>query len=317
MTSFCISFPGSTEVQAFRSSPEGKFEFTFKAFQGRGGIRAFMEELPASDLDFTALNEIVDAQRPKTRESYLKLIAKTIEHIRLAGLGKIVISRFSDVPIELDVFESFSKLVKAYPNACVYLFSNSDLGTWMGATPEILLKGNHRQLYAMSLAGTATADSKNGFGAKEIEEQSMVTSFIIREFEEAGVDKFSVTGPHQRKAGNLLHLQTEVTAVVPDNFDHRHLLESLHPTPAVAGLPRDEALRYIREFEAYDRELYTGYFGLKSQDQFSYFVNLRCMQVFCDRVRLFAGGGITADSNPDSEWLETEHKMDTLRRILM
>ncbi|MGB0175928.1 MAG: chorismate-binding protein, partial [Owenweeksia sp.] len=94
------------------------------------------------------------------------------------------------------------------------------------------------------------------------------------------------------------------------------LLYNLHPTPAVGGWPKKEALAYIEDHEKHDRAYYSGYFGLRTKDSFAYYVNLRCMQVYNNAVVLYAGGGILADSDPVSEWEETEAKLQTLLRVI-
>ena len=95
------------------------------------------------------------------------------------------------------------------------------------------------------------------------------------------------------------------------------LLEALHPTPAVCGSPKDEAMNLIRKLEEKDREYYCGIVGpARIRGSTNLFVNLRCMRVFEDKIRLHAGGGITKDSDPEAEWMETENKCQTMLDLL-
>jgi isochorismate synthase len=95
------------------------------------------------------------------------------------------------------------------------------------------------------------------------------------------------------------------------------LVEALHPTPAVAGQPKDEAIRYIKELEPHDREYYTGFLGPVTKDrEMDLFVNLRCMKVTPEFLALYVGGGITLDSDPADEWEETRLKAESLLQIL-
>ena len=96
----------------------------------------------------------------------------------------------------------------------------------------------------------------------------------------------------------------------------KKFLDQLHPTPAVAGLPKGEALDFIVDREPLDRSFYGGYFGLKCNEKSRYYVNLRCMQLFNKSYALYAGGGITKDSEPAAEWQETEAKMDTMKNVI-
>ena len=95
------------------------------------------------------------------------------------------------------------------------------------------------------------------------------------------------------------------------------VMAALHPTPAVVGYPKAKALEFIRENEGYDRSLYAGFVGVIDPNETSHlFVNLRCIQLFRDRIRVYVGGGINAQSDPESEWLETEKKKEAVLSAL-
>lgn len=95
------------------------------------------------------------------------------------------------------------------------------------------------------------------------------------------------------------------------------MLELLHPTSAVCGMPKNKTKEFIVAKEQYDRELYSGYLGpVNMNNRTNIFVNLRCMQVQENFAILYAGAGITGDSDPEKEWRETEIKMDTLLQFL-
>ena len=121
-------------------------------------------------------------------------------------------------------------------------------------------------------------------------------------------------------AGNLMHLRTDFT-VDMEATDFPQLgtimLELLHPTSAVCGMPRAQAKAFLDEQEKLDRQFFAGFLGpVNIQDETSLFVNLRCMQLLEKQVVLYAGAGITADSDPDREWQETEDKIATLTTLL-
>jgi isochorismate synthase len=94
------------------------------------------------------------------------------------------------------------------------------------------------------------------------------------------------------------------------------LINALHPTPAVCGLPRERALKLIAQHETHNRNFYAGLIGKKSKQELAVFVNLRCMQVTKNDFLLYIGGGITQQSIPENEWNETENKAKTLARVL-
>ena len=95
------------------------------------------------------------------------------------------------------------------------------------------------------------------------------------------------------------------------------MLALLHPTSAVCGLPKEPALQFILENEGFDRSYYSGFLGpVNSATGTHLYVNLRCMELLEKEAILYAGAGITAESNPEKEWQETQHKMQTMRRVL-
>ena len=127
-------------------------------------------------------------------------------------------------------------------------------------------------------------------------------------------------GPKTVVAGNLLHLKSEFSVDMQATGLPQlgsAMLRLLHPTSAVCGSPLQPALEFLKKHEGYDREYYTGYLGpVNFKDQIQIFVNLRCAQLIDQSAIIYAGGGITADSIPDQEWIETEMKLNTLRSVL-
>ena len=94
------------------------------------------------------------------------------------------------------------------------------------------------------------------------------------------------------------------------------LLKHLHPTAAICGLPFQAAYDFIQTEEGFDRNYYAGYLGFRHGNDFNFYVNLRCAEIFNNGALLFAGAGINKDSDPDCEWNETNEKLDTLRSRL-
>ena len=95
------------------------------------------------------------------------------------------------------------------------------------------------------------------------------------------------------------------------------MLELLHPTSAVCGMPKSQALQFITETETFDRSYYSGFLGpVNLAGSTDIFVNIRCMQLLPERAVLYSGAGITSESKPEKEWLETELKCDTLLNLV-
>jgi isochorismate synthase len=155
---------------------------------------------------------------------------------------------------------------------------------------------------------------------KEIEEQAMVSRYIINCFKKIRLREYEEHGPRTASAGNLLHLKTEYEVdMKATNFPQLGsvMLKLLHPTSAVCGMPLNNALEFLNKNEGYDRQFYSGYLGpVNFRNESHIFVNLRCMQIHERQATLYAGAGVTIDSIPEKELEETEMKMDTLQKVL-
>ena len=234
----------------------------------------------------------------------------------------------------------FKRLLDSYTTAFVYCWYHPKVGLWLGATPETLLSVENRKLYTMSLAGTQKKEDTLdvSWGAKEIEEQQLVTDTIVYNLKDI-VDNLQVSETHTHQAGTLLHLKTDITAIVHDSDTKlASIIKALHPTPAVCGLPKLEARDFIIANENYDRSFYTGFLGelnIKTEkkrastrrnvENLAYgavkkhttlYVNLRCMEVDAQGAQLYVGGGITTSSQPVLEWEETVNKLQTIAAVL-
>jgi isochorismate synthase len=105
--------------------------------------------------------------------------------------------------------------------------------------------------------------------------------------------------------------------VEAQNINTTALLKKLHPTPAVGGIPVEEGMRFLAKHENLDRAYYTGFLGpVMGEDQMDLFVNLRCAQMIPKALVLYVGAGITQDSDPEKEWVETHNKSKTLLAAL-
>lgn len=214
--------------------------------------------------------------------------------------------------------ELFDKLCSSYPNAFVYQVYIPNVGYWVGATPELLFATNNGTASTVSLAGTQQYKEYVTWNRKEQIEQELVTKHIRNVLYQFGIYDYNEVGPETAKAGSLAHIKTII--VFNRSFISKNVgpfIEQLHPTPAICGLPVKESLELIFQTETFDREYYCGFLGpFNPEERTSLYVNLRCLQAFENGVVLYAGGGITPDSDPDKEWEETRLKIQTLENIL-
>ena len=197
----------------------------------------------------------------------------------------------------------------------VALVSTPQAGTWLTATPEILLSGSSRFWQTMALAGTMPYSDKVRWSDKNIQEQRYVATYVTEVLEHYTSD-FTEHGPRTVRAAHLAHLRSDFHFTLSNTDRVGELIQALHPTPAVCGLPKDEARQFILANEHHDRRYYSGFMGpLSLHDTTHLYVTLRCMQLFNSHCRLYAGGGILPESSEQLEWQETEAKLDTMRRL--
>lgn len=247
--------------------------------------------------------------------SFTQAVLKIQRAIDQLGLVKMVLSRVISKPLEhtkpTDLFEA---LCDAYPNAFVYYFNDLKLGEWIGASPEVLLRRIQDHYFLMSLAGTRPSEGVPQWQDKEIVEQRIVTDYLEEILSSMQLD-YETHGPYNHEAGPVTHLRTDVWFESKRDITHE-LIRKMHPTPAVCGIPPYLAQESIKALEKHDRELYTGVIGFMGKDQTHCYVNLRCAQIIHGMLHAYAGAGITAESDPEAEWIETENKSNTLISLL-
>jgi isochorismate synthase len=265
-------------------------------------------------------NRVQDIDTPPDETSiqtYSEAFKSCMSELQAGRLTKVVLSRVlrktvSELP---DLVGLFRIATSKYPDAFVYLVSHPTKGLWLGASPEILLKQRHTRLESVSLAGTQPVHNGNyTWGEKEKAEQAYVSDHIRHVLSSLNCQIEAELGPETVEAAKVAHLKTRFLFTSKEKI--YKLLENLHPTPAIAGLPREHAIDFIDKTERHDRGLYTGYIGVYDSEKADIYVNLRCMQILSNAFFLYLGGGITVDSVLEKEWQETEYKAQTLLNLL-
>lgn len=319
-------------------------------FPENASEKLIVEQVVSEDLSAgpTSAKENISKEK---RLSHIKLVTKAVSALQAGKMEKVVLSRREEVTLEKpDPLNLFQDLLKAYSTAFVYCWYHPEVGCWLGATPETLLKIEGNRFKTMALAGTQKFTGTVGvkWGEKEQQEQRFVTDSIAENLKDAGVEYLEVSAPFTARAGNLLHIRTDIEGKIPGSSTAPNsrgqtaleiIIDSLHPTPAVCGLPRKEAQHFIHCEEGYDREFYTGFLGelnlqkntqrsrnRRNVENLAYraltketdlYVNLRCMKIEAEKAVLFVGGGITKDSVPEAEWEETVNKAQTIKKVLL
>lgn len=256
------------------------------------------------------------------RSTYNTQIAQIKDAIAKGKIDKAILSRTQVIAHnKAQLADQFSALCDKYPNVMISLVHMPSLCTWLTATPEVLIDITDGKLTTVSLAGTQLDKGEPlntvSWGDKELDEQQIVSDYITQLLAKHVSDKVDIIGPETISTGQVLHLKTTFTAQVDDKTDLTAFLSAMHPTPAVCGKPKQAAMQLINAVEKHDRAYYAGYLGpVDTNGSTKLFVNLRCMQLFDGEAVLYLGGGITAGSDAELEWRETEIKADTLLKVL-
>ena len=239
---------------------------------------------------------------------------------------KIVLARCVEETSEEPIapMDLFHRACRLYPRMFISLVSTPKSGCWLTATPEILLEGEGTDWQTIALAGTMKLEGEHLSGegetqtwsTKNIQEQRYVATYLTQCLEQF-TDTFHEEGPYTVRAANLVHLRSDFSFALPDCQHLGDLLQVLHPTPAVCGLPKRETFEFITKQEHTPRSYYSGFMGMLDPDAVTHlYVSLRCMRIDGQRYHLYAGGGLLKDSQVDQEWQETEAKLETMRQCI-
>ncbi len=261
-------------------------------------------------------------QQHSQREAFQALVDKAVAAIGAGEFKKVVLSRKEQLPVpDFDAVAAFENLLGKYPSAFAYCWYHPKIGMWLGASPEQLLRSEGDRFFTVSLAGTQKfTGTQVVWQQKEKDEQQFVTDFLLENVRKVA-SELIVSSPYTARAGNLLHIKTDIEGCFKEGCSVKNVLPLIQPTPAVCGLPRRPALDFIIANEGYDREYYTGFLGeinsgSENETATDLYVNLRCMKVSDDEASIYVGCGITRDSDAGKEYLETVDKSMTMKEIL-
>lgn len=260
--------------------------------------------------DYIFLPEPHDMQASTPKLDYIKEVTEIIAHYD-GRRGKTVAARCLNINTAIDLNATFRAMCESYPDAFVFMFSTLTTGTWIGASPELLLSMSEETISTMALAGTRPAAKTGDWDPKNVEEQAMVTEYLVECLGQY-CEKVEVLPSFTKEAGKVAHICTPIKASRPLSSLSR-LLRSLSPTPALCGSDKKESLGIISRLEGFDREMYGGFCGpCGIGGDTSMYVILRSAKCGTESINIFAGGGITKDSIPEDEWNETELKSTTI-----
>lgn len=278
----------------------------------------FENEYPGPDEPEEGDDSLSDRQ---LKRLYTKRFNEFTEPLLQGTLDKLVLSRHQTLrlPAGFSPEQAFYQACRRYTRSYVYLCHTPQTGTWLGSTPEILLSGQGGAWQTVALAGTQPLREGAlplSWDDKNRREQQIVAAYIRKQLRSLAIP-FEESEPYAAHAGALSHLKSDFRFALPERNKLGDLLGLLHPTPAVCGLPKEEAYRFILRNEGYDRSYYSGFIGwLDPEGQSDLYVNLRCMHIRPRHCTLYAGGGLLSSSSLEEEWQETQDKLQTMKWLL-
>jgi isochorismate synthase len=285
-------------------------------------IRA-SEVLCCDEIPQFLINETTTAidERQEDKIEHIRLVKNAIKKIKTGSAQKIVVSRKKELRLqEFNLQKLCDSLFSQHATAFRYIWYHPETHIWCGATPEVLIETKGPSFSTMALAGTQKLNGKSiiFWDKKEKSEQQWVVDAIVDNLLYK-TTALTVSKTQTHIAGNLAHLRTDIKGVLhTSKIALKNVIDALHPTPAVCGTPKKQAKAFILENEGYDREFYSGFLGVSNamENETNLFVNLRCVKIEASKATLYAGGGITIDSNPEDEWEETHNKLQTMAKVL-
>jgi isochorismate synthase len=262
-------------------------------------------------------------------ETWKKLVTRTVAKIRAGNYQKVVLARgirASSEEAPFDVETTLSRLRVSYPGAYVFALQRGER-YFVGATPERLLRTSGRQIFTMALAGSAPRGNSEEEdqqldlellqSAKNQGEHAIVVTMIRDALAHYCSQVWVSDKPQLLRLKNIQHLQTPIVGELLPGCSILDALQELHPTPAVGGFPREAALTELREHEQLDRGWYAGPIGwINANGNGEFAVALRSALVEETGATLFAGCGIVADSQAESEYAESCWKFAVMLRGL-
>ena len=258
------------------------------------------------------------------RKDYHLLFNNCKAHMKTGHVQKVVLARHVHELHDKaqDPEELFLRACRMYPHQYIALVCLQKAGTWLMATPEVLIEGSGGICHTMALAGTEKMPDTYQDGqpiawsGKNKKEQRYVATYIcdtLRPFAKALTHSQS----HTTMAAQLLHLRTDFYFTLKEHVSLSEVIDALHPTPAVCGMPKEAARNIISTLEKRQRRYYSGFCGPYDPiSETRLYVILRCMEICGNEYILHAGGGIVPESQEDAEWKETEMKLNTMRNVL-
>ncbi len=273
---------------------------------------------PAPIVERPRAGEAIPPAKAWTRGEWIDAVQRTLEQIRAGVFAKVVLARSRTIQLDerQDALSIYAALREAYPTCQRFLIDDGSGNAFLGASPERLIRLSMLLVTTEAVAGTLRFGAGDDLevsarqlldSAKDMAEHELVVRHLLEAL--APVCKVKSSDPEIIRLPHLLHIRTDLRGMAM-NAHVLDLVARIHPTPAVGGSPRAEALEWIRRMEPESRGWYAGGVGwVDAGGDGEFAVGIRSIAIRGNQARVFAGAGIVEGSDPEQEWNETELKM--------
>ena len=258
-------------------------------------------------------------------EQWKNLVEKAKKEINNSNLEKIVVAEMKTESIDnFDLKSTILYMIEKYPNCTTYLYKMKD-SIFFGSTPEMIFEYTNKILKTEAIAGSIpnkgekTEEIKRKFeNTTLIEEHKIVSEYIEKQLLKISSNKITRSDLEVKKLNNINHLQSKIEVEIKDN-DFFEFISLLHPSPALAGFPVNDAKKWIKNNENFDRGLYAGSIGYVENDNSNFYAALRCAMYNNSRSEIvsFAGNGIVKDSKVNYEIDELNSKFKAINESII
>jgi menaquinone-specific isochorismate synthase len=255
-----------------------------------------------------------------SKEEWIHNVNQALEQIKRKEIEKVVLARTYTLELEEepDPFALTAALQKKAQGAFLFCIQ-SDWGSFLGATPELLFARRDRQIISEALAGTR-ARGQNPIEDQKLEKELLLSAKDLREFSLIPLYLQNTLSPlcnlplsfspiSIHKTQNVQHLYSRCSGILKDHISDEEILSQLHPTPALCGTPKEKACALIQQLEPFERKFYGGLIGWTTLEKSEWAVGIRCCFIQGKKATLYSGTGIVEGSDPEKEWEELDQKI--------
>jgi len=324
MPEFILAFHGDKSVGYYNYIIDDEIKIDFLSKKLSTYLQKFTERISESPDSLNVKASILSKLNDDDITSWNDISKKALAYLKKGDLDKLVLSRAYSFNLDSQInWDSLlQKLYNRFPD-CYLFFIKKNSSTFFGSSPEMFLKVSNKIAEVESVAGSAARgeETESDYELEKFLQSSeknrqehlfvsdFITSILIKYSDNVRV----IEEKQIRKLDNIQHLITKISAGLNSKENIFELIDSLFPTPAVCGVPKEKAINLIRKLEAHDRGLYSGLVGLFDfEGNCELAVSIRSAIVKDNQITAFAGAGIVVDSDPQEEFLETDLKLNTI-----